>query len=112
MIRLSFLRDTVTIVKKTETGDPDVYGNPTLETESSTDVPAMVWPSGISTELEISRDTRFSRYDMIVGPDVDVDGISYVIWNGITMKVEGEPFLYMARGIPHHIEMKTRDIRG
>lgn len=112
MIPSVVLRDVITILKDEETGPADDYGNPTLVTVSTTNVPAMVWPSGIADELEIQRDTRIARYNIIVKPDEDVDGISRIQWSGITMKVEGEPFIFMARGLPHHIEMKARDIRG
>lgn len=111
-IPMAMLRDSVTIIKQTETGAADPYGNPTLVTASTTAVPAMVWASGIADEIEIGRDTRIARYNIIVSPEVDVDGISSITWNGITLEVAGEPFTFMARGLPHHIEMKAIDTRG
>lgn len=86
MIPISMLRDNVTIIRQTETGAADAYGNPTLVTVSNTNVPAMVWASGIADELEIGRDTRLARYNIIVSPEVVVDGISSLTWNGITMR--------------------------
>ena len=112
MIPLGMLRDVITVRKGTETGAPDIYGNPTMEYTSTPNVPALVWPSGIPDELEIQRDTRIARYNIIVDPNTDINGISEIIWSGITMKVEGEPFLFMARGLPHHYEIKARGIRG
>lgn len=112
MIPRGMLRDTITVVKEAETGPPDIYNNPTMVTTSTTDVPAMVWPSGIPDELEIQRDTRISIYNVIVEPDVDINGISHIVWEGRTMKVHGEPSLFKARGLPHHFEIKVREIRG
>lgn len=106
------LRDTITVNYKTETGPADDYGNPTMVTVSVTDVPATVWPSGIPDELLIQRDTRISIYNVIILPDVTIDGLSSVEWGGLTLEVMGEPQLYMARGVPHHYEIKARDIQG
>lgn len=106
------LRDTVTVIYKTETGDADAYGNPTMETVSETEIQAIIWPSGIPDELLIQRDTRMNIYNLIIRPDVTIDGLSAVRWNGIEMEVMGEPQLFMARHAPHHYEIKLRRIEG
>ena len=113
MIPRVMLRDRVTVNYRTETGPVTPYGDPTMEEALTVeDVPAMVWPSGIPDELLVGRDTRISIYNVILAPNVTIDGLSSIEWNGITMEVMGEPQMFMARGKEHHYEIKMRDIRG
>lgn len=111
MILSSSLRDTISLINRTEVGAADDYGNPTMVESASSDTKAKVMPVSSSEFLD-GRDTRVQMYSVIVNHEADVDGLARIVWNGKQMEVMGEPKEFYNRGLLHHYEFEVREILG
>lgn len=109
MIRMSALRETITVFALVSSGE-DEYGDVTYGEGSGVESPAAVEPLA-ATEDEIGRDTRVQRYRFTVPPTLAVDGTCRVEWRGKSFSVLGEPLLRNAMGDDvHHLEFEAREI--
>jgi hypothetical protein len=105
------LRDQIEIVTRTQGTVADRYGDlPDIESAAVT-VPAYVEPLD-ATEDEINRDTRRSRYLVLVRADATVDALARITWEGEDYEVIGEPGLWKNHRGAHHRELEMRRIEG
>lgn len=114
MIRMASLRETITIFVRSagEAADADRYGDVADEESEGTDVAAAVSPVAGGQELEQNRDTRISRYVVLVAPEATVDGLARVEWKGRSFDVIGEPRIYTLHGATHHYEFTMEEVLG
>ena len=111
MIPLYLLPHTVTLVTVVEGASVDRYGNPVTEETETAGVRAYVQPSSASEDI-INRDTRVTDYNVFLLSSASVDGLSKIIWEGLTLAVDGEPARFDTPSGPHHIEVKAQRIDG
>lgn len=88
----------------------DRYGNPT-EDETSVTARAYVQPVKTSEET-VNRDTRVTGYNVFLRPDEDVDALSRIVWEGITLNVVGKPSRFDTPRGAHHIELLAEVVDG
>lgn len=110
-IRIGALTDEISLIGITEGVSEDRYGNPIDEEAAPTIVSASVSPLE-ATEDDLNRETRTSRYKVLVEPTVTIDGLDRVEWRGNSYEVVGEPLVFSTRSGPHHYELTIRNIEG
>lgn len=113
---LDLLIHTVTVTNPKATGTTDRYGNLVADTESFTEA-ARVEPGegsgrGPSEEILINRDTRITRFKIFLRSDTHVNGLSTLVWEGRSLRVDGEPRRFDGRNSPHHVEVDAEEILG
>jgi hypothetical protein len=106
----SLLIHTVTVLNPT-TGAPNRYGDPSLVYDDGVEVPARVAQLGSEEDVN-QRDERTTRFRVYLHPDVAIDALSLVEWNGKMYKVSGEPTVRDGRWGPHHIEAEIELVEG
>lgn len=109
-IRKGSLRERVTIFRRVVTGQ-DIYGADVYGESAGVEVRAAVMVLD-ATEDEVSRDTRISRYRIMLAPDAQIGGIDRVVWRGRSLEVIGEPQPNTIGGLAHHFEFDCREVRG
>jgi len=110
----SLLIHSVTVTTPGTTIDStDRYGNPVLA-ETSADEPARVTPTGSEEELTnpVNRDTRSTRFKVFLLSTTTATGLSTILWEGRTLKVDGEPRRYDDRRVGHHVELDAIEELG
>ncbi len=114
MIRLTALRDTMTIFTTTwgpGSGDAGRYGDPVAAESEGVVVRCSVRPFR-EKELENGQDRRVSTLRCIVSPQVNLDGLTRVEWHGRSYEVWGEPEPWVTRQGVHHLAFTIRGIEG
>lgn len=116
-IRAGALREEITLFTRVAAGTDD-YNNTIYVDSPGVAVQAAVAPIGAaggvgsSEEIEGDRDTRISRYLMMVLSSVDLTGLDRVEWRGRSFEVVGEPREFVLRGTAHHKEFTAREVLG
>jgi hypothetical protein len=102
----------VDITTPTDTvGSSDRYGNPTLTATTVTGVRARVQQAQAEENLT-NRDTRVTSFLMFVPAATVISGLSTIVWDGRSFRVQGEPWVVDGRNAPHHIEARLEEILG
>lgn len=101
------------LVQKTSTTATDDYGNTVVAAEG---LPVQV--RGLldfqqSTEVINDRDTVTTQWLAFVPADTDIDALDYVIFNGSTFRVTGQPQQVWnpRRGSVSHIEVRLTEVQ-
>jgi hypothetical protein len=116
-IRAGALREEITVFTRVASGT-DEYNNTIFADSPGVTVRAAVAPIGAaggigsSEEIEGDRDTRLSRYLMMVQPETDLTGLDRVEWRGRSFEIHGEPREFTVFGNLHHKEFTAREILG
>ena len=110
-IRPNALTESVDLIGISSDVDTDRYGNPIPVEAAPITLRASVSPLE-ATEDDLSRETRVTRYTVLLEPDVDVTGIDKIEWRDTTYEVIGEPKVFTDRSGPHHLELVIRSITG
>jgi hypothetical protein len=112
---LTLLIDSVEITTPTSTvATSDRYGNPQLTTVVNTyaaRVQQLQPQFGGGEDLRL-RDTRVSTFTVFLPAGAVVDGLSTILWEGRTLRVDGEPATVQDGVGGHHIELKAEEILG
>jgi hypothetical protein len=110
LIRVGTLRDSLTLVTLSPSGETSDFGDPLYDEDEST-IAAAVTPLE-ATEEEINRETRINRYYAMVRPEVEISGIDHVLWEGRRFEILGEPQIFSQRGREHHKRIELREVEG
>lgn len=101
---------TISVINPVD-GAQNEYGDVTVSDGTPVESPAWVQPLD-ATEDEISRDTRVSRFHIIVPKETVVSALSKVVWEGRNLEVIGEPQPFHNRNGLHHLEFDAREVLG
>lgn len=65
-----------------------------------------------STEYDIDRETRTKSYLVFLQPEVAISAVSYLMWDGHELRVDGEPLMKYDGSGPHHYEVECKEVLG
>ncbi len=102
--------DTVTVYTVTD-GATDKYGNITADESSGVDYPARVQQESSTENLE-DRDTRRTLYTAFLPADAVVTALDVVEYEGLQMRVVGDPDIVQNAVGPHHQELVLEHFAG
>lgn len=113
----SLLIHEITITNPGAVTGSDRYGNPVLASSSFTSRARVQMGgggarSGASEEDIIDRDTRVSRFKIFVPAGTNVSGLSTIVWEGRSLRVDGEPAPIDGMHGAHHIEFMAEEVLG
>jgi len=101
---------TISVINPVD-GAKNEYGDTITTDGTPTFSPAWVQPMD-ATEEEINRDTRVSRFHVLVPKDTVVSAVSKIVWEGKNLEVLGEPQPFHNRNGLHHLEFDAREVLG
>lgn len=106
-------RDTITLVRRTLTGERDKYGKDVYN-ETRTPVSGCSFQSVDSSERhDTSRDQVLSHYRVYIRGFVDVAAVDAVEYGPITAEIHGQPeYNPSPTGRLTHTMIQLRDVRG
>ena len=108
------LIDTVVIFNPDEDSsgeDYSRYGDEGLDFDGGTSSKALVQQQG-STEDIIDRDTRVQTFKVFLPAEATLTALSYLVWEGRRLRLNGEPWVVDGRSGPHHIEATCQEVVG
>jgi hypothetical protein len=88
---------------------PDVYGNPTTVTSSTTTVLGYLEPA-TAVEILVGRETYLSDHKAFLSPGTVVDPGDRIVYQGETYEIVGPPARWFNpfRGVEDHVELLLR----
>lgn len=101
---------TISIINETASTTNE-YGDTVYVDAAAIQSNAWVQPIA-ATEEEITRDTRVTRFHILVPPATVVTATSKIQWEGKTLQVLGEPLPYYNRNGVHHLEFDAVEYLG
>ena len=91
----------------------DAYGNEVSSTNAT--VPTVGYLEQTdATEITIDRETYITNWQVVLLPDISIDGSDWIVYGTMTLEVVGKPHRVWnpRRRAEHHVECRCREVTG